>query len=84
MKLRHEGTANIIMLLLEVTEWPDMLEAWVCSAEQGQWLVDRGGSVIGAGRPRRGQPIRAGDPAGPRSGGGLSAAVSPVSCATFD
>ena len=55
VKRRHEGTANIITLLAEVTEQPDMLEAWGYSAEQGQWLVDRIGSVIGAGRAGRGQ-----------------------------
>ena len=36
-----------------MTEQPDMLEAWGYSAEQG--LVDRIGSVIGAGRAGRGQ-----------------------------
>ena len=84
VKRRHEGTVNTITLLSEVTERPDMLEARVCSAEQGQSVVDREGSVIGAGRPRWGQPTRAGGPVGPRSGGGLSAEVSlPFPCATF-
>ena len=60
VRQRHEGTSNIITLLSEVADRPDMLEQWGYSAEQSHWLVDRIGRVIGSGRAGQQQLSSAG------------------------